>query len=116
VFQAKVLKGIHQQMHLGHLEQVAVKELFDQFIKIEVQIIHVKIVMEGIQIMKLLLVVSKFIKYNLSTLRWLQEVQELLVKRNHLQSVLALEFIGNQLENLHLYKPIFHKLVISTAK
>ena len=77
VFQAKVLKDIHQQMHLGHLEQVEAKELFGQFIKTEVQIIHVKIVPEGIQIMKLLQVVFKFIKYKLKTLRWLQEVKEL---------------------------------------
>jgi hypothetical protein len=63
VFQAKVLKDINQLIHLGHFEQVVAKELFGQFIKTEVQIIHVKIALEGIQITKLLLVAFKFRKF-----------------------------------------------------
>ena len=77
MFQVKDLKDFLLQMHLGHLEQVEVKELFDLFIKIEVQIIHVKIALEGIQITKLLQVVFKLIKYKLKTLRCLQELWEL---------------------------------------
>ena len=77
MFQVKGLKDFHLQRHLGHLERVEAKELFDQFIKIEVQIIHVKIAQEGIQITKLLQVIFKFIKYKLNTLRCLQELIEL---------------------------------------
>ena len=77
VFQVKDLKDTHLQMHLGPLGQVEAKEHFDQFSKIELQITHVKEALEEIQIMKLLQVVFKLIKFKLKTPKCLQEVQEL---------------------------------------
>jgi hypothetical protein len=64
-------------MRLGPLEPVEAKEHFDQFIKIEVKIIHVMEVLEEIQIMMLLQVVFKYRKFKFKILKCPQEAREL---------------------------------------
>jgi len=71
------LKDRRLQMHLGRLEPVEAKEHFDQFIKIEVQIILVMAALEEIQITALLQVVFKFRKYKFKTRKCLQGQREL---------------------------------------